>query len=520
MNTVLIIVTLIIGAAIGLAIGYFAKIKALNKKAEEIIKEAEEKAEIIKKNKLLEAKQKYLELKAELDKKIKQDTERLNNKEHKLLQLENTLTQKKEEFQKKLMQFEIKKKEVAALKENLTKQIEIVEQKRQELEQIYKEQVEKLETIAGMSKEEAKQQLIESLKEEAKADAMAHIAQIVEEAKLNAKEQARNIVIKAIQRVGSEVAANNSISVFHIESDEIKGRIIGREGRNIRTLEQHTGVDIIVDDTPEAIVLSSFDPFRREVARLALQQLVADGRIHPARIEEIVQKTKKQLEEEIFEIGKRVCIDLGIHGMHPNLMKVIGKMKYRSSYGQNLLQHSIETAKLAALLASELGLNPKLAKRAALLHDIGKVPEEDTDLPHAIYGMKLAQKYGEKEEVVNAIGAHHNEVEMTSLIAPIVQIADAISGARPGARREIYESYIRRLEDLERIALSFKGVSKSYAIQAGRELRVIVGSDMVNDDELEVLSYEIAKRIEEELTYPGQIKVTVIREKRSVSFAK
>ena len=371
-----------------------------------------------------------------------------------------------------------------------------------------------------MSKDEAKEQLIQSLKEEAKTEAMAYVTQIIEDAKIQAKEEARNIVIKTIQRVGSEIAANNSITVFHIESDEIKGRIIGREGRNIRTLESLTGVEIIVDDTPEAIVLSSFDPFRREVARLALQQLVADGRIHPARIEAIVEKTKQHLEEEIFEIGKRTCIDLGIHGMHPNLMRIVGKMKYRSSYGQNLLQHSIETAKIAAIMASELGLNPKLAKRAALLHDIGKVPEEDTDLPHAIYGMNLARKYGEIEEVCNAIGAHHNEVEMTSWIAPIVQIADAISGARPGARREIYDSYIKRLEDLERIALSYKGVTKSYAIQAGRELRVIVGSDIVSDKELEILSYEIAKRIEKELTYPGQIKVTVIREKRAVSYAK
>ncbi len=520
MNTVVIIIAALVSLVVGITIGYLAKIKMLKNKAEQIISEAEEKAEIIKKNKLLEAKQKYLELKTELDSRIKQETERLNQREQKLQQYENTLNQKREDLQKKVKQLELKKKEVAAIREHLTKQIEIVEQKKAELEEVYKQQVEKLETIAGMSKEEAKQQLIESLKEEARTEAMAYITEIVEEAKLQAKEEARNIVIKTIQRVGSEIAANNSITVFHIESDEIKGRIIGREGRNIRTLEALTGVEIIVDDTPEAIVLSSFDPFRREVARLALQQLVADGRIHPARIEAIVEKTKQHLEEEIFEVGKRVCIDLGIHGMHPNLMKIIGKMKYRSSYGQNLLQHSIETAKIAAVMAAELGLNPKLAKRAALLHDIGKVPEEDTDLPHAIYGMKLAQKYGEKEEVCNAIGAHHNEIEMTTWLAPIVQIADAISGARPGARREIYETYIKRLEDLERIALSFKGVTKSYAIQAGRELRVIVGSDVVSDKDIDILSYEIAKRIEKELTYPGQIKVTVIREKRSVSYAK
>ena len=520
MNALVGILIALIGIGIGFAIGYYLKIKFTNNKAQQIIKEAEEKAEIIRKNKMLEAKQKYLELKADLDKKIKQETDRLNKREQKLQQYENTLNQRKEDLQKKIKQLELKKKEIAAIREHLTKQIDIVEQKKLELEEVYKQQVEKLESIAGMSKDEAKEQLIQSLKEEAKTEAMAYVTQIIEDAKIQAKEEARNIVIKTIQRVGSEIAANNSITVFHIESDEIKGRIIGREGRNIRTLESLTGVEIIVDDTPEAIVLSSFDPFRREVARLALQQLVADGRIHPARIEAIVEKTKQHLEEEIFEIGKRTCIDLGIHGMHPNLMRIVGKMKYRSSYGQNLLQHSIETAQIAAIMASELGLNPKLAKRAALLHDIGKVPEEDTDLPHAIYGMNLARKYGEIEEVCNAIGAHHNEVEMTSWIAPIVQIADAISGARPGARREIYDSYIKRLEDLERIALSYKGVTKSYAIQAGRELRVIVGSDIVSDKELEILSYEIAKRIEKELTYPGQIKVTVIREKRAVSYAK
>ncbi len=520
MNALIYVVLVIVGAAVGFAIGYYAKINLFNKRADKIIKEAEQKAEVIKKEKLVEAKERYLKLKSELDQKIKQESDKLNKREQKIHQLENQLNSRREDFQKKVKLLELKKKEINAIRDNLTKQIEIVEKKKSELEEIYRQQVEKLESIAGMSKEEAKEQLVESLKEEAKTEAMAYIAQILEDAKITAKEQARNVVIKTIQRVGSEVAANNSITVFHIESDEIKGRIIGREGRNIRTLESLTGVEIIVDDTPEAIVLSSFDPLRREVARLSLQQLVADGRIHPARIEEIVEKTRKQLEEEIFEIGKRTCVDLGIHGMHPNLMKLIGKMKYRSSYGQNLLQHSIETAKLSAIMAAELGLNPKLAKRAGLLHDIGKVPEEDTDLPHAIYGMKLAQKYGEKEEVVNAIGAHHNEVEMTSMIAPIVQICDAISGARPGARREIYETYIKRLEELESIALSYKGVTKSYAIQAGRELRVIVGSDIVSDNEIEVLSHEIAKKIEKELTYPGQIKITVIREKRSVSFAK
>jgi len=400
MNALIYVVLVIVGAAVGFAIGYYAKINLFNKRADKIIKEAEQKAEVIKKEKLVEAKERYLKLKSELDQKIKQESDKLNKREQKIHQLENQLNSRREDFQKKVKLLELKKKEINAIRDNLTKQIEIVEKKKSELEEIYRQQVEKLESIAGMSKEEAKEQLVESLKEEAKTEAMAYIAQILEDAKITAKEQARNVVIKTIQRVGSEVAANNSITVFHIESDEIKGRIIGREGRNIRTLESLTGVEIIVDDTPEAIVLSSFDPLRREVARLSLQQLVADGRIHPARIEEIVEKTRKQLEEEIFEIGKRTCVDLGIHGMHPNLMKLIGKMKYRSSYGQNLLQHSIETAKLSAIMAAELGLNPKLAKRAGLLHDIGKVPEEDTDLPHAIYGMKLAQKYGEKEEVL------------------------------------------------------------------------------------------------------------------------
>ncbi len=520
MNTVIIILSVIIGLAIGFAIGYALKIAKLNKKAQQIISEAEERAEIIKKNKLLEAKQKFLELKNELDDKIKAQNQILQKKEEKLKKYERLLQERKEELQKRSQELELKKKEIDAIREHLSTQVDIVEQKKKELEQVYKEQVEKLESIAGMSKEEAKAQLVESLKEEAKTEAMAYIADIIEEAKLTAKEQARNIVIKTIQRIGSEVAANNSITVFHIENDEMKGRIIGREGRNIRTLESLTGVEIIVDDTPEAIVLSSFDPLRREIARLSLQQLVADGRIHPARIEEIVEKTRKQLEEEIFEVGKKVTIELGIHGLHRELIRLVGKMKYRSSYGQNLLLHSIETAKIAAIMAAELGLNPKLAKRAGLLHDIGKVAEEDTDLPHAILGMKLAQKYGEKEEVCNAIGAHHNEIEMQTWLAPIVQIADSISGARPGARREIYESYIKRIEELERIALSFKGVTKSYAIQAGRELRVIVGSDIVSDKEIEILSHEIAKKVENELTYPGQIKVTVIREKRAVSFAK
>ncbi len=520
MGTIYVVIIAALALVIGLIVGYLLKISFVSKKAENMLEEARQKAEIIRKNKILEAKERYLKLKTEFDEKTKEKNSKLQRYENKLYQFENNLNSAKEDLQKKAKQLEIKKKEIQAIKDNLTLQIDIVEKKNKELEEIYRQQVEQLENLAGMSKEEAKVQLIESLKDEAKIESMSQVQEIIDEARLNAHEEAKKIVIKTIQRVGSDIAANNSITVFHIDNDEIKGRIIGREGRNIRTLEAATGVEIIVDDTPEAIVLSSFDPLRREVARLALHQLVADGRIHPARIEDIIAKTKKQLEEEILEIGKRTCIDLGIHNLNPKLMRLVGKMKYRSSYGQNLLQHSIETAKLSSIMASELGLNPKLAKRAGLLHDIGKVPEEETELPHAIYGMQIAEKYGEKSHVCNAIGSHHDEIEMTTLISPIIQICDGISGARPGARREIIQTYSKRLHDLEALALSYKGVSKSYAIQAGRELRVLVASDKVSDKEADVLAYEIAKKIQKEMTYPGQIKVTVIREKRAINYAK
>ena len=407
-----------------------------------------------------------------------------------------------------------------AVKENLEAQLAIVDKKKEELEHMQRQEIEKLEAISGLSAEEAKERMVESLKEEAKTQAQSYINDIMDDAKLTASKEAKRIVIQSIQRVATETAIENSVTVFHIESDEIKGRIIGREGRNIRALEAATGVEIVVDDTPEAIVLSAFDPVRREIARLALHQLVTDGRIHPARIEEVVAKVRKQVEEEIIETGKRTTIDLGIHGLHPELIRIIGKMKYRSSYGQNLLQHARETANLCAVMASELGLNPKKAKRAGLLHDIGKVPDEEPELPHALYGMKLAEKFKEKPDICNAIGAHHDEVEMTSLLAPIVQVCDAISGARPGARREIVEAYIKRLNDLEQLAMSYPGVTKTYAIQAGRELRVIVGADKIDDKATENLSGEIAKKIQDEMTYPGQVKITVIRETRAVSYAK
>ena len=413
-----------------------------------------------------------------------------------------------------------KRQETEAIKENLEKQFDHIETKKQDLDKLHKEGINRLEQIAGLSADEAKEKLVESLKEEAKTEASAYINDIMEEAKMTANKEAKGIVIKTIQRVATETAIENAVTVFHIESDEIKGRIIGREGRNIRALESATGVEIIVDDTPEAIVLSAFDPVRREIARLALHQLVTDGRIHPARIEEVVTKVRKQIGEEIIETGKRTAIDLGVHGLHPGLIRMIGKMKYRSSYGQNLLQQARETANLCAVMASELGLNPKKAKRAGLLHDIGKVPDDEPELPHAILGMKLAEKYKEKPDICNAIGAHHDEVEMTSLIAPLVQVCDAISGARPGARREIVEAYIKRLNDLEQLALSYPGVLKTYAIQAGRELRVIVGADKIDDQDTEKLSGEIAKKIQDEMTYPGQVKITVIRETRAVSYAK
>nr|MDA3865544.1 ribonuclease Y [Salinivirgaceae bacterium] len=431
----------------------------------------------------------------------------------KLKQREANFSQKSEEVNRK-------KRELDAIKENLTAQMDLLEKKEAEVEKMHKTQVEQLEAISGLSVEDAKMQLVESLKAEARTEAMSYINDIMEEAKMTANKEAKRIVIQTIQRVATEEAIENAVTVFNIDNDDIKGRIIGREGRNIRALEAATGIEIVVDDTPEAIILSGFDPVRREIARLALHQLVTDGRIHPARIEEVVAKTQKQIEEEIIETGKRTAIDLGVHGLHPELIRLIGKMKYRSSYGQNLLQHSREVANLCAIMASELGLNTKLAKRAGLLHDIGKVPDDDPEIPHAIFGMKLAEKFKEKPEVCNAIGAHHDEIEMNTLIAPIVQVCDAISGARPGARREVVESYIKRLKDLENLALRHDGVLKTYAIQAGRELRVIVGSDKVTDKDSEALSFEISKQIQDEMTYPGQVKVTVIRETRSVTYAK
>ena len=485
-----------------------------------IIKEAHTEAEVIKKNKLLEVKEKFLNKKADLEKEVAIRNQKIQQAENKLKQREMVLNQKQDEVQRK-------RNEAEAIKENLEAQIAIVDQKKveldkkkEELEKIHVQELEKLEALSGLSAEEAKERLVESLKEEAKTEAASYINDIMDDAKMTANKEAKRIVIQSIQRVATETAIENSVTVFHIDSDEIKGRIIGREGRNIRALEAATGVEIVVDDTPEAIVLSAFDPVRREIARLALHQLVTDGRIHPARIEEVVAKVKKQVEEEIIETGKRTTIDLGIHGLHPELIRIIGKMKYRSSYGQNLLQHARETANLCAVMAAELGLNPKKAKRAGLLHDIGKVPDEEGELPHALYGMKLAEKFKEKADICNAIGAHHDEIEMTSLLAPIVQVCDAISGARPGARREIVEAYIKRLNDLEQLAMSYPGVTKTYAIQAGRELRVIVGADKIDDKQTESLSTEIAKKIQDEMTYPGQVKITVIRETRAVSFAK
>jgi len=477
------------------------------------LKELEAEAELIKKNNLIEVKEKFIALKAEHEQQVQQRNAKIQAAETRIQQREMQLNQKQGELQRKM-------NEVDVMKENLENQFLTVENKKKELEHFIRQAQEQLETVSGLSSEQAKERLIESLKEEAKTEAMAYVNDIMDEAKMTANKEAKRIVIQSIQRLATETAMENSVTVFHIESDEIKGRIIGREGRNIRALEAATGVEIIVDDTPEAIVLSAFDPVRREIARLSLHQLVTDGRIHPARIEEVVNKVRKQLEEEIIEVGKRTTIDLGIHGLHPELIRLVGKMKYRSSYGQNLLQHARETANLCATMAAELGLNVKKAKRAGLLHDIGKVPDDEPELPHAILGMKLAEKYKEKPDICNAIGAHHDEIEMESLIAPIVQVCDAISGARPGARREVVEAYIKRLKYLEDLALSYPGVLKTYAIQAGRELRVIVGADKIDDKEAELLSFDIAKRIQDEMTYPGQVKITVIRETRAVSYAK
>ena len=512
MTVVTIVVSIACFIVGGFASYMFFK-HGLKSKYASILKEAETEAEVIKKNKLLEVKDKFLNKKADLEKEVSLRNQKIQQAENKLKQRELVLNQRQEEIQRK-------KLEAEAVKENLEAQLAIVDKKKEELEHMQRQEIEKLEAISGLSAEEAKERMVESLKEEAKTQAQSYINDIMDDAKLTASKEAKRIVIQSIQRVATETAIENSVTVFHIESDEIKGRIIGREGRNIRALEAATGVEIVVDDTPEAIVLSAFDPVRREIARLALHQLVTDGRIHPARIEEVVAKVRKQVEEEIIETGKRTTIDLGIHGLHPELIRIIGKMKYRSSYGQNLLQHARETANLCAVMASELGLNPKKAKRAGLLHDIGKVPDEEPELPHALYGMKLAEKFKEKPDICNAIGAHHDEVEMTSLLAPIVQVCDAISGARPGARREIVEAYIKRLNDLEQLAMSYPGVTKTYAIQAGRELRVIVGADKIDDKATENLSGEIAKKIQDEMTYPGQVKITVIRETRAVSYAK
>lgn len=513
MVIVYIIIALVVGLGVGILLSHTSLKKKLEEEGRTLLKEAEEKAEIIKKEKMLQAKEKFLQLKGEHEKQVQERNNKVMQAENKIKQKEQTLNQKVEELQKKSNEF-------LQAKENLNKQVEKLQQRQQEVEKTYKESVTKLEQIAGLSAEEAKAQLVETLTEEARDEAMSKIMDIVEEAKLTANQQAKKIVIESIQRTATENAIENTVSVFNLESEEVKGRIIGREGRNIRTLENLTGVEVIIDDSPDAILLSCFDPVRREIARLSLHKLVTDGRIHPARIEEVVAKTKKQIEQEVIETGKRTCIDLGIMNLHPELIRIVGKMKYRSSYGQNLLQHSREVANLCATMASELGLNPKIAKRAGLLHDIGKVPDNEPELPHAIHGMKLAEKYKEKPEICNAIGAHHDEIEMESLYAPIVQVCDAISGARPGARREVVEAYINRLNKLEEMAMSYNGVVKTYAIQAGRELRVIVSAEKVSDQEANQISMDLSKRIQSEIVFPGMIKVTVIRETRSVNYAK
>ena len=503
------LVALVLGGIVGNVIFRYV----IKGKYNEMIDAASKEAEVVKEKKLLEVKEKFLNKKAELEKEVQQRNSRIQQSENKLKQREISLNQRQEDLGRR-------KQEVEQYQQRIDNEKKLLAVKQQELEKMQKQEQAKLEELSGLSAEEAKSRLVESLKDQARLDAASYINEIMDDAKLNANQQAKKIVIQTIQRVATETAIENSVSVFHIDNDEVKGRIIGREGRNIRALEAATGVEIVVDDTPEAIVISAFDPVRREVCRLALHQLVADGRIHPARIEEVVAKVKKQLDNEIIETGKRTAIDLGIHGLHPELIRIIGKMKYRSSYGQNLLQHARETANLCAVMASELGLNPKKAKRAGLLHDIGKVPDEESELPHALYGAKIAEKYKEKADICNAIGAHHDEMEMNTLLAPIVQVCDAISGARPGARREIVEAYIKRLNDLEAIAMSYPGVTKTYAIQAGRELRVIVGADKMSDEQSIKLSDEIATKIQNEMTYPGQVKITVIRETRSVAYAK
>ena len=513
MEIVIYIIVAIVCIAIGYFIGQAIQKSMATSRARSIIEDANREADSIMKDKILEAKTESLRIQNEAERSANQRMQRVQNEENKIKQRQQQLNQQQSDNARA-------RNEIDATRQQLDNQAARLEQEHHELERMTRQARETLEHISGLSSEEAKEKLVESLKDEAKTQAASYINDIMDEAKMTANKEAKRIVVQSIQRLATETAIENSVTVFHIESDEIKGRIIGREGRNIRALEAATGIEIIVDDTPEAIVLSGFDPVRREIARLALHQLVADGRIHPARIEEVVAKVRKQIEEEIVETGKRTAIDLGIHGLHPDLIRLVGKMKYRSSYGQNLLQHSRETANLCAIMASELGLNPKKARRAGLLHDIGKVPDEEPELPHALLGMKLAEKYKEKPDICNAIGAHHDEIEQTSLLAPIVQVCDAISGARPGARREIVEAYIKRLNDLEQLALSYPGVIKTYAIQAGRELRVIVGADKIDDNETEKLSTEIARRIQDEMTYPGQVKITVIRETRSVSFAK
>ncbi len=513
------IVILIAALAAVVAVGCYILVtnfvtkNTIRTRREAAIKEAEAEGEMIKKEKILQAKEKFIQLKSDYDRQVNERNAKLKEREQAIRQNENSIKDQQKDLERK-------HNESNRLKEQLENQLAALDRKKEDVERMMREQNARLEQISGMTADEAKNILIENMKAEAKADAMTYINETIEEAKMSANKEAKRIVVQTIQRVATETAIENSVTVFNIDSDEVKGRIIGREGRNIRALEAATGIEIIVDDTPEAIILSGFDPVRREIARLALHQLVTDGRIHPARIEEVVAKVQKQIEEEIVEVGKRTTIDLGIHGLHPELIRLIGKMKYRSSYGQNLLQHSRETANMAGIMAAELGLNPKLARRAGLLHDIGKVPDDEPELPHAIIGMKLAEKYKEKPDVCNAIGAHHDEAEMTSLYAPIVQVCDAISGARPGARREVVESYIKRLKEMEEIALSYPGVMKTYAIQAGRELRVIVGADKLSDQESDQLSHDIAKKIQDEMTYPGQVKITVIRETRSVAFAK
>ena len=507
------LITILAGLVVGAVGGYTLFRYILKKTYNRILDEANRESEVIKEKKLLEVKEKFLNKKAELEKEVGQRNQRIQQAENKLKQREISLNQRHEELTRR-------KSELDSTQSRLQNREQALNQRQSELEKLELQERAKLEELSGLSAEEAKARLVESLKDEARTDAQSYINEIMDDAKMTANKEAKRIVIQSIQRVATETAIENSVTVFHIDNDEVKGRIIGREGRNIRALEAATGVEIVVDDTPEAIVISAFDPVRREICRLALHQLISDGRIHPARIEEVVAKVRKQVEEEIIETGKRTTIDLGIHGLHPELVRIVGKMKYRSSYGQNLLQHARETANLCSVMAAELGLNPKKAKRAGLLHDIGKVPDEESELPHALYGAKLAEKFKEKPEICNAIGSHHDEMEMTTLLAPIVQVCDAISGARPGARREIVEAYIKRLNDLERIAMSYPGVTKTYAIQAGRELRVIVGADKVDDKQIEGLSNDIARQIQDEMTYPGQVKITVIRETRSVSYAK